>query len=82
MNSGCAPKGTDRSKPASGLSGIPQMNAKYRISCEKDKPTPRERVGKDARQIIAAFDAAVDLCDNKRAGAVAHNDSVRKRWPR
>lgn len=80
MTSGCGLKGTDRSKPTPGLSGIPQMNPKYRISCKEDKP--KNRVGKDARQLIYEYDAAVDKCDGKRKGAVAHNDSVMKRWPR
>lgn len=80
MIAGCGLKGTDRSKPEVGKSGIPQMNPKYRESCDKDKP--RDRVGKDTRQLIYEYDAAVDRCDNKRKGAVAHNDSVIKRWPK
>lgn len=56
------------------------MNPKYRESCNNDKP--KDRVGKDARQLIYEYDVAVDKCDIKRKGAVAHNDSVRKRWPR
>lgn len=80
MISGCAAKGTDRSKPTPGLAGIPQMNPKYRVDCDEDRP--KDRVGKDTRVLIHEFDAALDICDNKRSGAVAHNDSVRKRWPK
>lgn len=77
---GACASGTSREEPTPGLSGIPKINPKYRMDCDRHKP--KQRVGKDARQLIYEYNAAVDLCDGDRRGAVAHSDSIIKHWPK